>query len=756
MSLNVFRNSSSAPALRTRAGVLVLTALAALSWPAQAQPQHSVARLWIDECLDSIRVSRARPPVHARNLFHLSAALWDACAAYGDEEAQGFLIQEKLDVAPASLKAAREEAMSYAAFRLLSWRFANSEGASDVIPSLANRLSTLGFDPQNTSSSGNTPAALGNRIAEAYIDFGLGDGSNEANDHVNRFYQPVNDPFTPELGGNPTLTDENRWQPISFVDGFVDQSNIPTGISTPEFLGPEWGEVTPYAMTAEDLTVFQRDGRNWPVYHDPGPPPYFRSPTQELYQDDFQVVIEASAELDPTDGVIIDISPATRGNNALGRNDGGGHPVNPVTGQPYTAQNVPAGDYYRVIAEFWADGPDSETPPGHWFSIANDFVNDSPLLERRIGGVGPELDPLEWDVKLYLALGGAMHDAAIAAWSVKGYYDYIRPISALRAVLARGQRSDPSLPGFNSAGVRIVPGVVEVITFDSIKPGERHEALSFFASGGNVGKIAVRTWRGPLFITNQETQTSGVDWILLDNWWPYQRPSFITPPFAGYVSGHSTFSRAASELLTRFTGSPYFPGGLAEYPVERNEFLVFEDGPSVDLSLQWATYYDASDESSISRIYGGIHPPADDVPGRIMGAQVGSDAMERSRALFGTGACTATATTHCLNGGRYRVEVTYTDFAGNSGSGQTVAGATDDSGLYWFFESTNWEMMVKVLDGCAVNNRVWVFGAATTDVAYEITVTDTMTGEVQTYTNELGEASAAITDTDAFDTCSAG
>lgn len=679
--------------------------------------------------------------------------MWDAWAAYEDGDAQQYLVEEKITVAPGSVEAAREQAMSHAAFRLLSWRFKDSVGADEVIPSLVNQLRSLGFDPQDTSTAGNSAAALGNRIAQAYIDYGLSDGSNEANDYANRVYEPVNDPFTPELGGNSTLTHENRWQPISFVDGFVDQSNIPTGTTTPEFLGPEWGEVAPFAMTEDDLTIRQRDGHEWRVYHDPGPPPMFGTPTQEEYQDSFQIVAEASSQLDPTNGVMIDISPASRGNNALGRNDGGGHAVNPFTGEPYEPQIVPAGDFYRVIAEFWADGPDSETPPGHWFSMANELVNDSPFLERRIGGRGPVLDPLEWDVKLYLALGGAMHDAAVAAWGSKGYYDYIRPISALRAVLARGQRSDRDLPGFHSAGVRIVPGVVEVITFDSIQPGERHEALSFFASGGNVGEIAVKAWRGPLFITNQETQTAGVDWILLKNWWPYQRPSFITPPFAGYVSGHSTFSRAGAEVLTLFTGSEYFPGGLAEYPVERNEFLVFEEGPSVDLSMQWATYYDASDEASQSRIYGGIHPPADDIPGRMLGARIGSDAVARSRSLYGADSCTPTATTHCLNDGRYRVEVTYTDFSGNSGSGKTVAGATQDSGLFWFFERSNWELMVKVLDGCAVNDRIWVFGAATTDVAYEITVTDTVTGAVRTYTNELGEASPAITDADAFPAC---
>ena len=111
--------------------------------------------------------------------------------------------------------------------------------------------------------------------------------------------------------------------------------------------------------------------------------------------------------------------------------DGTGHTLNPSTGAPYTNQVVPAGDYYRVLAEFWADGPESETPPGHWFVIAN-YVSDQEELEKRLEGTGDVVADLEWDVKLYLALGGAMHDVAVASWGVKGYYDYIRPISAIR------------------------------------------------------------------------------------------------------------------------------------------------------------------------------------------------------------------------------------------------------------------------------------------------------------------------------------
>ena len=150
----------------------------------------------------------------------------------------------------------------------------------------------------------------------------------------------------------------------------------------------------------------------------------------------------------------------------------------------------------------------------------------------------------------------------------------------------------------------------------------------------NLGKIAVKAWQGPDYIIDPETTTAGVGWILCGNWWPYQRPSFVTPPFAGYVSGHSVFSRAAAEVMTGLTGSEFFPGGMSGFLAPQNEFLVFEEGPSVDVVLQWATYQDAADETSLSRIYGGIHPNADDIPGRFMGFEIGHQAFNQALAYF--------------------------------------------------------------------------------------------------------------------------
>ncbi|MFL6194897.1 MAG: hypothetical protein ACJ75H_12050 [Thermoanaerobaculia bacterium] len=114
--------------------------------------------------------------------------------------------------------------------------------------------------------------------------------------------------------------------------------------------------------------------------------------------------------------------------------------------------------------------------------------------------------------------------------------------------------------------------------------------------------------------------------------------------------------------------------------------------------------------------------------------------------------CTPGDTRLCLNRGRFRVEAAW-DADGSSGPGKVVPGASADSGLFWFFTADNWEVMVKVLDACAMNGRYWVFAAGTTNLHYVLTVTDTLTGEVAAYENPAGRAAAAVTDTDAFKTC---
>ncbi len=612
--------------------------------------ERSVARQWNEVTLTAIRNDFARPTIHARNLHHISAAMYDAWSSLASTEKSylfgktlhGFTCPSPAASVDSDQDRFRQQAISYAAYRLIRHRFADSPDAAETFVLADQLMDELGYDKNITETdyTSGSAAALGNYIAQCYINYGLQDGSNEVNNYANTRYQPYNPIIEPDLPGAPGILDLNRWQAIS-LDEFIDQGGNP--ISTaPVFLSPEWGQVLPFALEDADKTTYSRDDFDYQVYFDPGLPPQHSGFLDEEYKWSFSMVAIWSSHLDQNDGVIWDISPNAIGNidlNELPREfsdyrsfyktlAGGdastGYDVNPKTGQAYAPQRVPRADYARVLAEFWADGPDSETPPGHWFVILNE-VSDHPELEKKWQGTGETLSALEWDIKAYFAMGGAMHDSAIAAWGIKGWYDYVRPVSAIRAMSDLGQSSDPTDLSYHDGGIPLTPGYVELVRANDPLAGINNE---------NIGKIKVFAWKGPDYISNPDTDQAGVDWILAENWWPYQRPTFVSPPFAGYVSGHSTYSRAAAELMTLITGDEYFPGGMSGFEIKKNDFLVFEEGPSVDMTLQWATYRDASDQCSLSRIWGGIHPPADDIPGRFIGEKIGPAAFSKANSYI--------------------------------------------------------------------------------------------------------------------------
>ena len=532
----------------------------------------------------------------------------------------------------------RERAVAQSAWTLLGSRYRQAADAEAI----RTHLDALAADMDLVAPPGDDdePARLGERIGRCLIGVGRRDGANEDAGYRNLTYAPLNPPLNPILSGNPNLVAPSRWQPLAIPD-FVDQSGRP-GVPS-EFIGADWGAVVPFALDPERASTLVRGNTPLTLYDDPGPPPDLET-RAEAYRRHFALVVIWSSHLDPRDPATIDTAPRGR-SGALGPDDletdpvrqlkhydpAGGQttPIESVLGEgeTFAPSVVPLGDYTRVIAEYWADGIDSATPPGHWLELYNEQVSAHPDLERRLGGTGDPLDPLAFDVVAYLALGGALHDAAIAAWSIKAAYDYVRPISAIRYLSTPRAAADGAVDGDVPATLPLVPGRIERVEIGDPLAGP---------GGVHVGQIKARAWRGPTRIRDPSTDVAGVDWILARDWWPYQRPSFVTPPFAGYVSGHSAFSRAAAVVLERLTGSPRWPGGSAGFTAKANEFLVFERGPSVDVPLRWATYRDAADETSLSRIWGGIHPPADDLPARRIGAAVGESAWRRA-ALLATG-----------------------------------------------------------------------------------------------------------------------
>ncbi|MDC2889542.1 DUF6851 domain-containing protein [Psychrosphaera algicola] len=208
---------------------------------------HSVARLWNEVVLDAIRNDYARPTVHARNLFHISSAMYDSWTAYRKTETpllfgqslNGYNCNKTDFDVPVDTLPAQEKTISYATFSLLKHRFATSPSAGFTLHQAEELMVELGFDSTFTSidyqNATDPAAALGNYIANCYIEFGLTDGSNEQNDYANTVYKPVNADIklNYELAGNPDITDLNRWQRIA-LENFIDQSgNLVTDI--PDF-----------------------------------------------------------------------------------------------------------------------------------------------------------------------------------------------------------------------------------------------------------------------------------------------------------------------------------------------------------------------------------------------------------------------------------------------------------------------------------------------------------------------------------------
>lgn len=687
--------------------------LAALFAGPQAQAL-SAAREWNEQLLAAIRITIPNPPQHARNLFHTASAMYNAWAAY-DSTAIGYLYNEKITPLPGDVEAARHEAISYAAYRVLRERFTDTTNRANFDA----KLTALGYSTaiaQATTSSSTTPAELGKRCGQAILNWSTTDGFSQTT-YPQAYTTSVNPNMATALAlnalgtnasfvsnmplgfGIPTGTNPNFWQPLSMSTS-VSQNGIPTPGGIQSFLGVQSLATTPFSLTRTDATKPWLDPFDGPSRLSVTGSP---SSTDTSYKSGALDVIVASSQLnDPT---VINISPGAIGNNPLGSDSGTGFATNPVIGGSYPVNNAKRGDFTRVLAEFWADGPNSETPPGHWHVLANQIA-DNPALVKKIRGSGSTVNELEWDVKTYFALSAATHDAACAAWALKRYYSGTRPITAIRYMGSKGQSTNPAGPSYHSEGLPLMTGVVEVITSTTAAVGGKHRNIwdvqyGFSRLGTNfIGQIAVYSWPGehpsnlpaPSIATNQST----VKWMLARDWLPFQRKTFNTPAFPGYISGHSTFSRAAAEVLALITGSPYFPGGFHHHTVAMNS-LQIDLGPSAAVDLQWCTYYDAADQAGQSRRHGGIHVSEDDYHGRHIGSLAGQSAFalaekywsgtilsENMQPAMTLGAGSATLTWTAIRGMYQKIQystdlATWTDVATAAQTYGTSGSYTDTS-----------------------------------------------------------------------------
>jgi hypothetical protein len=308
------------------------------------------------------------------------------------------------------------------------------------------------------------------------------------------------------LNGGTPYSDYTGYQPVNTPTQIVDPShwqplsvsNGSGGFNIQKFATPHWGNVKPFALTRYDQFSVKSPARF-------GTFAYLQQTLQVLYY---------SATLN---------------------------------------------DRTKTIAEYWADGPSSELPPGHWALFAGYISNR-------------DHHSLGQDVKMHFALANAVLDSSVAVWGYKRQFDYVRPVTAVHYV-------------FNNR---------------------------------------------PIFAWAGEGLGSRV--ILGQNWRPYQALTVFTPPFAEYISGHSTFSASAAEVLKLYTGSDYF-GASVTIPAGSS---AVEPGlvPAHDLTLSWPTFSAAADEAGISRRYGGIHFIDGDLEARVMGRKIGAQAYALSRAYI--------------------------------------------------------------------------------------------------------------------------
>ncbi len=268
-------------------------------------------------------------------------------------------------------------------------------------------------------------------------------------------------------------------------------------LKTPKFICPHWQHVKPFALTSGDQCR---------------PPTAPQPPLSQGFLDQARHVIDIQARLTPEQ---------------------------------------------KVIAEYWADGPNSELPPGHWTEFAA-FVVERDNLD------------VNQSVKLFFALSNAVFDASIATWDAKIAFDYVRPVTAIRHMF-RGKR---------------------------------------ILAWGGAGK--------------------GTQEITGEFWKPFQVPTFPTPPFAEFTSGHSGFSMAAATILKKFTNSDTF----GFYYSQDVPLKADPTEPVTDIVLHWPTFTAAAREAGESRLYGGIHFYEGNVVGLDLGEKVGNGAYAKAKDLW--------------------------------------------------------------------------------------------------------------------------
>ncbi|WP_299916916.1 DUF6851 domain-containing protein [uncultured Roseobacter sp.] len=495
--------------------------------------QQSIVAQWNEVTLEAIREGSAKPTATTYQLHIASAAIYDAWAAF-DPEAYGHY--SEIETGLANTDTNKSAAVSFAAYAALIELFPGQIALFDGF------MSHLGYDPADASLTTNTAAGVGTLAAQSVFDARTDDGSNAQNDFADSSgYAPVNsaDPNTGRVPGGANF-DPNHWQPLRVPTGTVKDANgipiiddnDPGSYVDQVALTPHWGSVDSFALAANDQ--FRPDA-----------PPQLG---------DFSPYVDGTGKVTTNDQAYRD-------------------QINDVIA---TSANLT--DEQKVIAELWADGPRTESPPGHWNQIAQDIA----LRE----GHG-----IDEDAKMFFALNAAVFDAGIATWEAKYVHDYVRPQSAIRDLYY-----DQTIEAWGGVN----QGTQQILS----QEWQPYQNVTFvtppfpeYVSGHSTFSMAAAKT-----IASFVGSDSYYDGTSLSN--------YDLDGFAGL------------DLLGRYETSE----------------LAFEDfGNGHPVVLQWETLTEAAEEAGISRIYGGIHIQDGNLNGLEVGKKVAANAEIRWEALFTRG-----------------------------------------------------------------------------------------------------------------------
>lgn len=490
---------------------------------------------WNEAILAAVRANPPRPTVTARALHVLHNAIYDAWAAY-DGVAVGTRYGDDLRQ---SVGERTEEnmaiAVSYAAHRAASALYPQNRAIFDAV------MEAQGLPIDHSTIDAATPAGVGNLAANAVLAYWAEDGSNWQNNFADPIgYMPVN---APDVDPTSDALDPNHWQPLIVPTGvavdergqpIVDPNN-PESFRIQGFLTPQWGIVQPFAMPTGDAVRPPAP----PVYGDQSP--YIDGTGQmttshQAFLDQYREVMEIAGRLS-----------------------------DPQVGGPY-----------RCIAEFWADGPRSDTPPGHWNQLAQGIALRDGL---DIGQAA----------QLYFVLTGAMHDAAIAAWDAKLAYDTIRPVTAIRHLW--GNETIQSWAGYG-LGVQEISGSAWI----------PYQEANFV------------TPPFPDYVSGHSTFSMSA-----------------ATAIAGYVGSDRFYDADNPTVIILDLDDEEGPDVLGRFVDTDLSFDTY-DGPP--MTLTWPSIFDAARQAGLSRLYGGIHFQDSNLRGQEMGQAIGHLALDRARTFF--------------------------------------------------------------------------------------------------------------------------